>query len=479
MYLITLIGLILRLVFINKPEGLWNDEYVSWMVASTPFGEGFWNEVLKQCHMPFYYLYLKPFAGCSDLVLRLTSAIPSVVAIPVMYLAGKEYSKKIGIFAAAITSVLSFLIYYSQEVRFYSILFLFSALSLLFTIKILKNPSKINLTGYIVSNLLILFTHVLGVIYLAFNVGYIIYKKKILTKKLLIISGIATLFLIFFGMNILSQLPSSQWWGHFSYTNILFLFSDFLSPILTNNINAPSVFFYNMKYAIWLTVPTLIGITGMIFGIKNNKGFASICLGTIVVMSLLAYIDKIVFVTKYAIEILPIFILLISLGFVRLKKAGIILFSLFIAFHLAALFMPNYVTKLPRAEGHKIVGDILNNRKAKNTIFTYYAPDRFYRYWNKSGNTYYISKINRFEYKDNPSKILDEIKPNDTVSVVFLDSVSFFPENYLQRYGKFLPEMFVTFSHIRNSLTKTINGKYKDFVIDQHGSWTVITATKK
>ena len=99
MYFITLIGLILRLTFLNKPEGLWNDEYVSWMVASTPFGEGFWNAVLKQCHMPFYYLYLKPFTGCSDLVLRLTSVIPSVIAIPVMYLVGKEYSKKTGILA--------------------------------------------------------------------------------------------------------------------------------------------------------------------------------------------------------------------------------------------------------------------------------------------------------------------------------------------------------------------------------------------
>lgn len=479
MYLITLIGLILRLTFINKPEGLWNDEYVSWMVASTPFGEGFWNEVLKQCHMPFYYLYLKPFTCCSDLILRLTSVIPSVIAIPVMYLVGKEYSKKAGIFAASITSVLSFLIYYSQEVRFYSILFLFSALSLLFTIRILKNPDKFNITGYVISGILVLFTHVLGIIYLAFNTGYVLYKKKFLTKKLLLILSIPVLFLIFFGMNILSQLPSSQWWGHFSYTNILFLFSDFLSPILTNNINAPSVFFYNMKFAIWLTVPTLIGVFGIGFGIKNNKGLGAICLGTIVIMALLAYIDKIVFVTKYAIEILPIFILLASLGFIRLKKAGIILFSLFIAFHTAALFIPNYATKLPKAEGHKIVGDILNNRKPENIVFTYYAPDRFYRYWNKSGNTYYISKVNRFEYKDNPTKIFSSIKSGDEVSVVFLDSVTFFSEDFLQKYGQYLPEMFVTFSHIRNLLTKYMNDNFKDFIIDQNGSWTIITATRK
>ena len=151
---IIIIGLLLRLSFINKPEGLWNDEYVSWYVANTPFQGGFWEEVLKQCHMPFYYLYLKPFVHCSDIILRLTSVLPGVLAIPVMYLAGKEYSKKTGIYAAAITAVLSFLVYYSQEVRFYSLLFLFTSLCLLFTIKLIKDSSKINFTGYIISCLL-------------------------------------------------------------------------------------------------------------------------------------------------------------------------------------------------------------------------------------------------------------------------------------------------------------------------------------
>ena len=134
LYFTTLLGFLLRMTFLNKPEGLWNDEYVSWYIANTPLGNGFLQEVLKQCHMPLYYLYLKPFAGCSDLILRLTSVVAGVVAIPVMYLVGKEFSKKTANIAAVITSILPFLIYYSQEVRFYSLLFTFSALSLLFTI---------------------------------------------------------------------------------------------------------------------------------------------------------------------------------------------------------------------------------------------------------------------------------------------------------------------------------------------------------
>ncbi|MBP7212248.1 hypothetical protein KBA27_05375, partial [bacterium] len=58
---ITAIGFWLRLIFLNKPEGLWNDEYVSWSIASIPFGKDFFTGIISQCHMPLYYFYLKFF----------------------------------------------------------------------------------------------------------------------------------------------------------------------------------------------------------------------------------------------------------------------------------------------------------------------------------------------------------------------------------------------------------------------------------
>ena len=98
--LITIIGLFLRQIGINKPEGLWNDEYVSWMIASTPFNDGFVREMLSQCHMPLYYIYLKlcmAWGGQSDLMLRISSLIPGVLAIIVMYFVGLQHNKKTAI----------------------------------------------------------------------------------------------------------------------------------------------------------------------------------------------------------------------------------------------------------------------------------------------------------------------------------------------------------------------------------------------
>ena len=127
--LLTLLGLGLRLIFIDKPDGLWNDEYVSWYIASKPLFTDFFKGVISQCHMPFYYIYLKAFIsifGNSDLLLRITSLIPGVIAIPIMYYVGLKNNKRTGYYCAVFTAISAFLIYYSQEVRFYSLLFLFS-----------------------------------------------------------------------------------------------------------------------------------------------------------------------------------------------------------------------------------------------------------------------------------------------------------------------------------------------------------------
>ena len=163
---IIILGLVLRLICIDKPDGLWNDEYVSWLIASTQ--NGFWDAVKSQCHMPFYYLYLKfliTIFGQSDLVLRLTSVFAGVLAIPAMYFLGKEKNEQTGLFCAGFTAISSFLIYYSQEVRLYSVLFLFSALCMLYTIKLIKKPDKKNIILCILFNFLISFTHTIGFVF--------------------------------------------------------------------------------------------------------------------------------------------------------------------------------------------------------------------------------------------------------------------------------------------------------------------------
>ena len=54
----------------------------------------------------------------------------------------KDSSIKIGLACALISAISSFLIYFSQEVRIYSMIFLLSSLILLYSIKMYEFPSK-------------------------------------------------------------------------------------------------------------------------------------------------------------------------------------------------------------------------------------------------------------------------------------------------------------------------------------------------
>ena len=275
------------------------------------------------------------------------------------------------------------------------------------------------------------------------------------------------------------MLPSSQWWGEFSYTNILFLFSDYFSPILTNNINAPKTFFYsnNLLFVSMILFPTLIGLYFILKGVKQQKGLVIVAIGVILVTAILAISGKIVFITKYTIEILPILILFFALGVKG--RFGYLMLSIFISFQLFSVFTPYYPAKIFRSEGHKLVSEELNKKNPDVILFTYYEPNRFNRYLKTDSKMYHISKTNRFDYKNEIQRVLDNVKQGEVVSVVFLDSVSFIPEVWIEKAkAKHLPEMFITFSIIRNSLIKELDKNFTDFHINKTGSWTVITAKK-
>lgn len=531
-FLIIILGIALRLIFINKPDGLWNDEYISWIIAATPFSDGFINAVKSQCHMPFYYLYLKffmTFFGQSDLLLRLTSVLAGVLSIPIMYFVGKEKDENTGLTCAGFSAISSFLIYYSQEVRIYAILFLFSALSLLYTIKCIKNPNKQNFILYVISNFLILFTHTIGFVFVFFNLIILSinlfkqFKKVITTVWVSIFAGGILLTPLIF--KIFTTKSFSQWWGHFSISKIGFLFTDYFSPVLTNLTNAPDNFLYAPKLALFMILPAIIAIGCIIKALYKNKINIQLFLlfiSTITILIIASLIGKLVFITKYSIEIYPILIYLASFGINSinnkiLKNSLIIVYCLISIGYI--LLHPYSAPKMRRAEGHKIMTDILSRMDLKKDdmiVLEYYPQNRFEKYFDFSnyrvieihkGNfPMYISKSDTLEdafingkknYKNmflsnsNPyfesmldSNIFNKLKPGQSVVMVVLNSVSFYSPNNLaliannnEKYNK-EPLLFLIFSYIKN---KTFYEMMQNLAIakfEQKGNWTLIKFTK-
>ncbi len=510
MYLfwVLLSGVILRLAYILKPEGLWNDEYVSWMIAATPFKDGFITEIFKQCHMPLYYFYLKIFSiigNNNDIILRLSSVLPSVGAVWVMYLAGKTRDNFTAKTLAAITAFSAFLVYYSQEVRFYSLLFFFSSLILLFLLKIRINPNKINLAGFVISSLLVLFTHTIGFVFVFFSIVYLI---SVIKPKRVYYYIFAALFMLPapFVIYIFLHTGHSQWWGAFSYRTIIFMFTDFFSPILTNNVNIPSVILYQngAVFAAALIIPALIAVGFIIYSFTKDKsirGLFYIALFTTITLSAAAITSRFVFITKYNIEILPVLMYLFAVGLSNVKKPIKYSFLLlYLFFQIFYIFMPGYPSKCPRTEGNRIPALLIAKSGIKpedKLILTYYNPERFTKYINLSGlNITSIDKTEVSRYisdsrKINPSiylidrsfaeKKLDKLLiPKQQTFILFLDSVAFFPDKELekiaarQEYIDMVNPIYLEMSVLRNEILKY--GKKHNLVVQstKMGSWSLI-----
>lgn len=522
MLFLLALGTWLRLIFIDKPDGLWNDEYVSWYVASIPYGKTFWQAVFAQCHMPLYYFYLKffiHFLGNSDLMLRLTSVLPGVLSIVSMYFVGKDLKdEKSGILCAAITSISSFLIYFSQEVRFYELLFLFSSLVLLFTLKLIKKQSVLNIIFFVIFNLLVIFTHTLGFIFVFFNLIFIC-RAGLLSRRNNFNIGSLIFFLSLIGLpllfSILTTHTQSQFWGDFTISKLGFLITDYFSPILTNIVSAPDNFFhdFSLKFIIFALIPSAIAIAGVVKSLKSDnkivKGLFLVFWAYLLTLIAAAVSGKLVFVTKYTIEIYPILIALMAIGLLEFEKKwryGLIFIFCFL--NMFYLVKSNVsAPKLHRSEGHKIAAELLSNAKLNKNdmiLLTYYPKERFEKYFdfsnykvisiNKGNFSQYLGINSKKDLKNSDEKIFEkkfktdvvnQLQSGQKVAVLVLNGVSMLSPTQMhfiitnEKLYKKTPYMFLVFSNLKNEIIKDGLENLQIQRLEQKGSWSIITFIKK
>lgn len=440
LFIILILGLLLRIWCLDKPQGLWNDEYISWFIASKKFPIEMFHEIIKNCHMPLYYIYLKSWIFCfsdSDLSLRFSSVIPGILSVLVMFFVGKSYKDyKLGLLCSLCTAVSGFLIYFSQEVRLYSLLFLITAINLLTWVKLSKEQSIKNLIFFAITNILIMLTHTIGFAFVIFNILFLsIYLIKLDKKYLKYIAIMSILILISilpllpFMSRVFNESYISQFWSGFSFEKIFFVMADYFSPIQINIITTPrsisDVVFnnsnLNIMYFIFAIIPMILGLIGVIKALfvkeKLNKYLAMVSFSFFGVLIIAAMLNKIVLVTKYSLEIYPTLILLMCIGFLSFKNDFLrkFLVATFIFLSLTHILInKNSAPKLGRSEGNKLVANLITDAKLKKTdmiVLTYYSTDRFLKYIPVKDykRFYYIDKYNFptfFDTKDKPYKYI-------------------------------------------------------------------------
>lgn len=406
---IIFLGLFLRLLGIIKPFGLGYDEAITYIYAIKDFPMGIINSLVKtDVHMPLYFLilnlWIKLFTN-SDTIMRLLSVLFGILSIFLCYLSGKELvNKKTGLIAALLISVNSLAIFYSQEVRFYSLLMMLSALTLLYFIKTINNPSKINLILLFFSSILLIYTNTISIIFVTlilFETALLLmvkYKEKLFFYIYLLL--LVQIFLLpFYWMIYQISIHRGS-----AFSDVLFfdnqvifgIIQSWFSPILVGLYNNPQNYFINffknisVQLTIFALIPMLISIILML---KNNfkKPVNAIILSTIVIfisIELVAsYMHKFTILPRYTLFVLPFIVILVASGLNNYKHK-IIADFLFITLILINLFYlviyPDSAPKIPRTSGQKVPAMILKEYKINNHDIVIYPlrtnlSDKYYQ----------------------------------------------------------------------------------------------------
>jgi len=170
-------------------QSLWLDEAYQVKVS----GSNSWSSIIQLCintdtHPPLYYLLQHLWMilfGQSEAAVRSLSACLGIISVLLGYLVGRElFNRKIGLVASFLLAISHSAISMSQEVRPYSLLLTLTLLSFLFFIKILRadRATKTLTLFYVLSNLLLCYTHIYGIFMLGSQVLYFLLFRRTYPK---------------------------------------------------------------------------------------------------------------------------------------------------------------------------------------------------------------------------------------------------------------------------------------------------------
>ncbi len=180
-----IIGLGVRLLFLGN-KSLWLDEALSLTFAAAPeklMGSGF-----DHAHPPLYYVLLHYWLplGESIFVLRLSSALLGSFAIPLSYLLALNLGgRKVAVTTAWLVALSPLLIWYSQELRSYSLLLALGLLATLALLHLVARPEIGWWLLFVISMDAALYTHYASALLIAAQLGIIavLYLQKRATRS--------------------------------------------------------------------------------------------------------------------------------------------------------------------------------------------------------------------------------------------------------------------------------------------------------
>jgi len=191
---VTLAGLALRVISIDT-RGLWLDESITVKQASQSL-VGVVQTIAEGVHPPLFHilvhLWMTVF-GQSEIAVRSFSVLVGVAAIPVAYWAGTRlYDRRTGLIAMGAAALSPYLIWYSQEARMYSMLFLAGLLSTAFLALAVRDDRAGAWWGFFLWTMVGVFTHYFFAFLIIGQVAFYVFGVVVRERRRLAEAGLAT-----------------------------------------------------------------------------------------------------------------------------------------------------------------------------------------------------------------------------------------------------------------------------------------------
>lgn len=400
--LILLLALVLRIINLN--QSLWLDEATQALLSSKSINSIFF-ERSADFHPPLFYLLMHFWIkfGTSEVWLRLLPVIFGVLTVYGVYLLAQSiFGKKVALVSALLLSVAPYHIYYSQEIRMYSLAAMLAVFSMYFFWKFVEDGKNWHTNiasslSYTLTAVLLLYTHYLGFLLIIAQLLYMIMfrfqKRSLFLINLLFVAFLGSFWLPQFfkqlsaGVNTNTYFPG---WGEMLGTP----FYKFL-PLIFLKFSIGRISFDNrVVYSIVaLSVFCLFGyfLFLALRKIKNNNiKFLSIWLFVPILLSLIISFWLPLDQPFRLLFVLPAFYILLAFGLTsqkRLEKIGLFLIVLTSLF---SLLIYNTDKRFSREDWRGAVS-FINTNIQDNDVVIFEWPSPFPPYIFYGGNEKTIS----------------------------------------------------------------------------------------
>ena len=466
---IFIFALMLRMMALINFGEMGLDELYTWYFSTQKTLLGTIKGVIvHDVHTPLYFIILHiwtKIVGVSPKAMRLCSLGLSITAIPfAFYLAKKHFNAMTGYFASIMLAISTFCVFYSVQIRFYSLIIpLTLILGFLFLELLDEEFKKKSAVLFILVHTLLVYTFTLSLVlsffYAFIGFIYLLIKKRNIKEFILtyLVSGIfaapAIAFVIYNIMVMRNNFClhtidffTFKWFA--VYDIIENFFSSENYQIVMRSVATYRNFFDNIaspKYLILVGIPIIICLVAIVRALfsKNKKIYMLFIPSVLTILTLLLFSSAgiLYYQTKYLMIVYPLIVCCCAFGFSAFnnKKAAMLVFALFVYLNsMYIIFIPYNIYSYGAKEVAGNLAEVAQKQIAiqeDDIVFTPFISDKFEKVINTGRTIYFpmdealllknkkpliyyfgeekLAKLNRKNIKDEivPDLVTDKVEP--------------------------------------------------------------------